>query len=55
MNWFRSVVQPLLVLASAKFVKNWQAEYAKFLDINDSKLNLKDNMRHRSVTLNERI
>lgn len=45
----------VLVFVAVKFVKNWQAEYAKFLDTDDQKLNLKIYIGYRSVTLNEKI
>lgn len=55
LSWFRPMARSVLALVSAKLVKNWQAEYAKFLDIDDPKLNLNVYIRHKSVILNERI
>lgn len=52
---FKSVARPVLVLSSAKLVKNWQIEYVKFLDTNNLKLNLKVYIRHKSKILNKRI
>ena len=54
MNRFKPVAKLVLALVLAKLVKNWQAECAKFLDADDSKLNLKVYIRHKSVTLDER-
>ena len=36
-------------------MKNWQAEYAKFLDTDNLRLNLKVCIGHRSATTNEKI
>lgn len=52
---FKPVVGPALVLVPTKLVKNWQAEYAKFFDTDNSKQNLKVYIRYRSATLNKRI
>lgn len=54
-NRFRLVAEPALALVPTKLIKNWQIEYAKFLDTDDPKLNLKVYIGHRSITLDERI
>lgn len=40
-------------MVPTKLVKNWQAEYAKFFDTNNSKLNLPIYIGHKSITLDE--
>lgn len=44
-----------LTLISIKLVKNQQAKYAKFLDTNDLKLNIKIYIRYKSITVNKKI
>ena len=52
---FKLVAEQALVLVPAKLVKNWQAECAKFLDIDDLRLNLKLCIGHKSATSNEKL
>lgn len=53
--WFKPIAKLLLALIHAKLVKIWQAKCAKFLDIDDPKLNLNIYIGHKSVTLDEKI
>lgn len=55
MNRFKPVAGLALALVPAKLVKNEQAKYAKFLDTNDPKLNLKIYIGHKSATLDKKI
>lgn len=43
---FRSEAKPTLTLVPAKLLKNWKVEYAKFLDIDNPKQNLKIYIEH---------
>lgn len=52
---FKPVARQALALVPVKLVKNWQAKYTKFLDINNLKLNLKMCIGHRSATINIKI
>ncbi len=52
---FRSEAKPTLTLVPAKLLKNWKVEYAKFLDIDNPKQNLKIYIEHWIATFNKRI
>ena len=46
---------PVLALVFTKLVKNRYVKYAKFLDNNNPKLNLKIYIRHKNTIFNQRI
>lgn len=49
------MTEPVLALVSVKLIKNWQVKWAKFLDTDDLKLNLKIYIKYKSAIVNKRI
>lgn len=45
----------VLALVPAKLIKNWLVKYAKFLNTNGPKLNLKVYIKYKSAILNKKI
>lgn len=52
---FSPVLEPALVIVSAKVVKNWQVKCTIYVDTDDFKQNLKVYITYRNTTLNEKF